>query len=112
GETVPRFENRNIRSDGSLLWLEWSSRAVPEERIIYAAARDITDRKHADAELREAQETVEASRAEQAVYAEDQAALRRVATLVAQGASPEVVLEAVAAEVGQLFGAYSTRLLR
>jgi signal transduction histidine kinase len=37
------------------------------------------------------------------VLAEEQAALRRVATLVAGGAAPEEVFAAVAAEVGQLF---------
>jgi signal transduction histidine kinase len=38
-------------------------------------------------------------------YADEQAALRRVATLVAQGASPEKVLTAVTEEAGQLLGA-------
>lgn len=38
GEPVTRFENRNIRADGTLLWLEWSARPLPEERIVYAAA--------------------------------------------------------------------------
>ena len=37
------------------------------------------------------------------VLAEEQAALRRVATLVARGAAPEEVFAAVAEEVGQLF---------
>ena len=38
-------------------------------------------------------------------YAEEQAALRRVATLVAGGAPPEEVFAAVAAEAGRLLGA-------
>ena len=38
-------------------------------------------------------------------YAEEQAALRRVATLVARGAVPEEVFAAVAAEAGRLLGA-------
>jgi len=37
--------------------------------------------------------------------ADEQAALRRVATLVASGAPPEEVFAAVAAEAGQLLGA-------
>jgi signal transduction histidine kinase len=37
--------------------------------------------------------------------ADEQAALRRVATLVARGIGPEEVFRAVASEVGQLFGA-------
>ena len=44
------------------------------------------------------------SRAALARLAEEQAALRRVATLVARGAAPEEVFAAVAGEVGQLFG--------
>jgi signal transduction histidine kinase len=43
------------------------------------------------------------SRAFLARLAEEQAALRRVATLVARGAAPEEVFAAVAEEVGQLF---------
>jgi signal transduction histidine kinase len=43
------------------------------------------------------------SRASLARLAEEQAALRRVATLVARGAAPEEVFAAVAEEVGQLF---------
>jgi GAF domain-containing protein len=44
------------------------------------------------------------SRAALARLGEEQAALRRVATLVAQGASPEQVFAAVVTEVGQLLG--------
>ena len=112
GETVTRFENRNIRADGTLLWLEWSARPLPEERIVSAAARDITERKRAEDELHEARATVEASRVELPVHADEQAALRRVATMVGRGGSREEVLDAVGDEVGRLLGADSTRLLR
>jgi GAF domain-containing protein len=44
--------------------------------------------------------------------AEEQAALRRVATLVARGASPAEVYDTVAEEVGRLLGVASTGLLR
>ena len=44
--------------------------------------------------------------------AEEQAALRRVATLVAQGTPPEEVFAAVAGEVGQLFRVELATLLR
>jgi GAF domain-containing protein len=43
---------------------------------------------------------------------EEQAALRRVATLVAEGAAPTAVFDAVIAEVGQLLGAAQTGLAR
>src|SRR5262249_56776716 len=45
------------------------------------------------------------SREAVARLAEEQAALRRVATLVARGVGPEGVFRAVAAEVGTVFGA-------
>ncbi|WP_345133242.1 GAF domain-containing sensor histidine kinase [Dactylosporangium darangshiense] len=44
--------------------------------------------------------------------AEEQAALRRVATLVAQGVGPELVFAAVAEEVGALFDADTTVIVR
>jgi predicted ATPase/signal transduction histidine kinase len=44
--------------------------------------------------------------------ADEQAALRRVATLVARGASPELVFNAVADEVSTLFGADGTLIIR
>jgi PAS domain S-box-containing protein len=44
--------------------------------------------------------------------AEEQAALRRVATLVAEGAAPTDVFDAVVAEVAQLFGAAQVGLMR
>ena len=45
-------------------------------------------------------------------FAEEQAALRRVATLVAGGASPEEVFTAVAGEVGRLLGTVQANMLR
>src|SRR6478609_11991691 len=45
-------------------------------------------------------------------FAEEQAALRRVATLVAGGAPPEEVFAAVAEEVGRLLGTIQTNMLR
>ena len=44
--------------------------------------------------------------------ADEQAALRRVATLVARGAAPEEVFTAVAGEVGQLLGVELATLFR
>jgi signal transduction histidine kinase len=43
---------------------------------------------------------------------DEQAALRRVATLVARGVAPDLVFAAVADEVGTLFGADATALVR
>jgi GAF domain-containing protein len=53
-----------------------------------------------------------AARVELRGFAEEQAALRRVATLVARAAPPEEVLAAVAAEVGRLLEVDFTALMR
>ena len=63
GADVVEMENRVVCRDGSLRWVEWSTRVVPEEGLFYAAGRDVTESRRA---------------------AEEQAALRRVATLVAR----------------------------
>jgi signal transduction histidine kinase len=52
------------------------------------------------------------SRAELARLAEEQATLRRVATLVARGAPPEEVFAAVTAEAGRLLGAHLAGMAR
>jgi signal transduction histidine kinase/uncharacterized protein YoaH (UPF0181 family) len=52
------------------------------------------------------------ARREVATLADEQAALRRVATLVAEGVSPSAMFVAVARELGQLLGVDSTHLAR
>jgi signal transduction histidine kinase len=52
------------------------------------------------------------ARVELRAFAEEQAALRRVATLVARAAPPEEVFAAVTAEVGQVLGADLTAMCR
>jgi PAS domain S-box-containing protein len=106
------FEYRAICRDGSVRWLQWNTRTVPERGVIFAVGRDVTDRRRADAELREAQRMVEVSRDELARLAEEQAALRRVATLVARGAPPEEVFAAVANEVGRLLSVELANVIR
>ncbi|MEV4861211.1 nitrate- and nitrite sensing domain-containing protein [Streptomyces ossamyceticus] len=81
GAHVAEFENRYVRADGTECWLQWSARPVPEEGLIYAAARDVTESRLA---------------------AREQAALRRVATEVARGVPPSDVFAKVAEEVGAL----------
>jgi PAS domain S-box-containing protein len=48
GQVVLNFENRYRHKDGTYRWLEWAAVPYPQEQVIYAAARDITDRKKAD----------------------------------------------------------------
>jgi anti-sigma regulatory factor (Ser/Thr protein kinase) len=47
GGPVLAFENRYRGKDGVYRWLEWVAVPYPEEQVIYAAARDITERKEA-----------------------------------------------------------------
>lgn len=91
GAESAEFENRCLRADGTERWLQWSARPVRGEGLIYAAARDVTESRRADRE---------------------QAALRRVATLVARGDPPHEVFAAVAREVGMVLSTGPAAVLR
>jgi PAS domain S-box-containing protein len=91
GADVVELENRVICRDGSARWVKWSTRVVPEEGLFYAAGRDVTESRRAE---------------------EEQAGLRRVATLVARETAPEAVFAAVAREVCEVLGVDATQLGR
>jgi len=112
GEKVVQFENRTMCRGGSFRWLQWNTQPLPEEGLFFCVARDVTDRRLAEEELREAQRMVEASRDELRLLAMEQAALRRVATLVASGAAPPEVFAAVAEEARGVLGADGTMMVR
>ncbi|MBV9091964.1 MAG: GAF domain-containing protein [Mycobacteriaceae bacterium] len=94
-----RFENQAMRRDGSRRWIEWS--VAPHGDLFYAVGRDVTQRRREQEQLRHTQAMLEAGRDQLAELATQQAALRRVATLVARGVSPEEVFSAVAEEMGR-----------
>ena len=98
GKATLSFENRYARKDGSHRVLEWTSTPVVEDGVMYGMARDVTERRRAEAEAKR--------------LADEHAALRRVATLVAEGASPAAVLDAVAAEMEALLDADQVALNR
>jgi PAS domain S-box-containing protein len=50
-EVTFAFENRYLCKDGSHKWLLWNSVSVPEQKAIYAVARDITERKKAEQQI-------------------------------------------------------------
>ena len=56
GTDTLNFENRYRTSDGAYRWLEWNVRPVAEQETLYAVARDVTDRKLADEEIRAARD--------------------------------------------------------
>jgi PAS domain S-box-containing protein len=91
GDQVTHFENRVVCADGSERWLEWSGRAVPEQRAVYATARDLSERRRLHAE---------------------QAALRRVATLVARQAPQTEVFAVIGEECARLFGTPAIEMFR
>jgi PAS domain S-box-containing protein len=61
GGMVVTFENRFRHADGSTRWLQWNATADPETQVIYATARDITERKRVEAELAQMASIVESS---------------------------------------------------
>ena len=98
GKPTVSFENRYVRKDGSVRVLDWTATPDVENRLMYAVARDVTERRSAEAEVKR--------------LADEQAALRRVATLVAEGAPPAAVFDAVATEIEGLLGADGATLCR
>ena len=56
GRATLSFENRYRCRDGSYKWLLWNAVSVSEQKVIYAVARDITDRKRAEELVRESDE--------------------------------------------------------
>jgi PAS domain S-box-containing protein len=98
GKTTLSFENRFIRKDGSPRVLEWTTTPVVADEVMYGVARDVTERRQAESELER--------------LAGEQAALRRVATLVARGVPATELFESIAEEVSRLLDAQSTAIGR
>jgi PAS domain S-box-containing protein len=84
-----RLELTGMRADGSELPVELSlSRVHGEPLRVCGAIRDLTDAKRAEGDLHR--------------LADEQMALRRVATLVADEAAPDVIFASVAEEIARL----------
>ena len=95
-----RIELQGMRADGSEFPVELTVTRVElgDEPGFTAYLRDITERKQAEEDLVAAQRRLK-------LIAAEQAALRRVATLVARGAVPQDVFDAVCGETGRLIEA-------
>jgi two-component system sensor histidine kinase/response regulator len=48
GRELVHFENRYFHRDGTIRWMMWTSTPFREQQVVYAAARDITERKAAE----------------------------------------------------------------
>jgi two-component system, sensor histidine kinase and response regulator len=70
GGHVINFENRYRARDGSYKWLQWTAAPFPAQGLVYAAARDVTDRKSAEAALRMYAGQMERAKVEQEQNAE------------------------------------------
>jgi PAS domain S-box-containing protein len=75
GGQVLAFENRYRASDGTYRWLQWAAVPYQSEQTIYAAARDITERKEARATIARYSRDLVAARQAQA---EDASRLARL----------------------------------
>jgi PAS domain S-box-containing protein len=98
GSPTTSFENRYVRKDGTVRVLDWTTTPDVEHRLMYAVARDVTDRRNTEAEVER--------------LADEQAALRRVATLVARGASQAELFAEIADECARLFGTEDIAMVR
>jgi PAS domain S-box-containing protein len=52
GSAPTYFENRYRCRDGSFRWLGWTAAPFPEEQLVYIFARDITERKASESEIK------------------------------------------------------------
>jgi signal transduction histidine kinase len=84
---------------------------VAREGLLYAAARDVTARREAEEKVRQTELTLRASRDQLRLLADEHAAIRRVATLVAHAVAPSELFSAVAREVRALLESDAALLL-
>ena len=64
GQLVLNFQNRYRHADGSYRWLEWTSRPDHESNLMFAVARDVTERKQAEEIIANHKELLEQTVAE------------------------------------------------
>ena len=53
GVPLVNFENRYCCKDGTYKWFSWRTNSFPEKELTYAIARDITERKQMEHELKQ-----------------------------------------------------------
>jgi PAS domain S-box-containing protein len=117
GDTVTSALDWFIRRDGSMFPVSFVSVPLetPDGRVAVAAFTDIEDRLRAEAlGLRDTNLATQYAtlRDELARLADEQAALRRVATLVARAVPPPDLFAAVARELGLLLDGDTTHIAR
>lgn len=53
GKPLMNFENRYVTKKGEIVWLHWTSVYFPEKEVVFAIAKDVTERKRMEKEVEE-----------------------------------------------------------
>lgn len=53
GVALINFQNRYIAKNGEIVWLQWTSIYSPDKEIVFAIAKDVTEKKLAEKEIEE-----------------------------------------------------------
>lgn len=53
GQALLNFVNRYVTKKGGIVWLEWTSIYFPDKKIVFAIAKDVTERKQIEKETEE-----------------------------------------------------------
>ena len=105
-----------LTRDGGRLLIAWSNRPVLGDDgvplYLVTSGLDITDRQAATEELHALEGDLEAKLSEVGRLAQEQAALRRVATLVAGEASQDAIFDAVSKQSARVLGAGAAAVFR
>jgi PAS domain S-box-containing protein len=88
GAQTLHFENRFRSRDGAYRWLSWTAVPYENEQLIYAAGRDVTDRKIADEKLAQYARELDLAREAEAEHAD------RLSQLVRELAAAKAKAEA------------------
>ncbi|RYY61954.1 MAG: PAS domain S-box protein [Chitinophagaceae bacterium] len=51
GQALLNFQNRYIARDGHTVWLDWTSVYLPDKEVVFAIAKNVTERKVAEKEV-------------------------------------------------------------
>jgi PAS domain S-box-containing protein len=51
GQALIDFENRYVSKEGNYIWLHWTSIYLPDKEIVFALAKDVTERKKGELEI-------------------------------------------------------------
>ncbi|RYD98358.1 MAG: PAS domain S-box protein [Sphingobacteriales bacterium] len=53
GEALTNFQNRYLAKSGRIVWLQWTSVYFPDEEVVFAIAKDVTEKKLLEQEMEE-----------------------------------------------------------